>query len=388
MEVTPEHPILSCRSITSRAKGSNHRIVGFTPLVWKSPREMVEKKMQKDGDYLVIPRFEGNIVTAELDLTQFVRTARGLHVMQTKGSKLKLELNQELAWLLGLYVAEGFKVADEGFRLALNQNEKDIVRRVQKVTKELGYSMSIIKSKISRGITLRVYATTLARGLAEWFGQGAAKKNIPDFILFHKNLQLVRAFVEGYAEGDGHRTKSGYIETTTTSKVLVAQLQLLLARLGYIGHAYTLDVDESQIRGRRIAARTAYRLRWRESPTKSKRQANQHVFKNYILTPVDIVEDVEYSGEVFNLETEDNTYLVSNAVVHNCWHKQGQPDARPKEELAELAKRDPILFEEERLRLSAAQKQKISDTIHTEILEAIESARREPFPKFVTQPQR
>jgi hypothetical protein len=170
--------------------------------------------------------------------------------------------------------------------------------------------------------------------------------------------------------------------------VLVAQLQLLLARLGYIGHAYTLDVDESQIRGRRIAARTAYRLRWRESPTKSKRQANQHVFKNYILTPVDIVEDVEYSGEVFNLETEDNTYLVSNAVVHNCWHKQGQPDARPKEELAELAKRDPILFEEERLRLSAAQKQKISDTIHTEILEAIESARREPFPKFVTQPQR
>jgi TPP-dependent pyruvate/acetoin dehydrogenase alpha subunit len=382
MEITPEHPILCCRSITSRTKGTNHKIIGFTPLAWRSPRDMVAKKMQKDGDYLVIPRFGGNISTAELDLTQFVRTAKGLHVMQAKGSRLKLRLNQELAWLLGLYAAEGFKVGEEGFKLALNQDEKAILRRVKKITKELGYSMSINESKISRGVTLRVYATNFARALAEWFGQGARKKKIPDFILFHENLRLVRAFIDGYAEGDGHRTENGYTETTTTSRVLLAQLQLLLARMGYIGHAYTLDVNESQIRGQRIKPRTAYRLRWRETPTKSKRQANQHVFESYILTPVDRVEEVRYSGEVFNLETEDNTYLVSNAVVHNCWHKQGQPDSRTKDELAELAKRDPLPYEEKRLEVSKEQRDRFEKEIKAEIQASVDAARKSPFPQY------
>jgi intein/homing endonuclease len=242
--------------------------------------------------------------------------------------------------------------------------------------------MSINNSKISRGVILRIYARNLARGLAEWFGQGARKKRIPDFIIFHKNLQLVRAFIDGYAEGDGHRTKNGYIETTTTSDVLLAQVQLLLARLGYIGHAYKLDVGESQIRGRWIDPRTAYRLRWRESPTKSKRQANQYIFENYILTPVSRVEEVEYSGEVFNLETEDNTYLVSNAVVHNCWHKQGQPDSRTKEEISELAKRDPLPYEEQRLKVSTAQRETFEKEIKGEIQASVDAARKAPFPKY------
>ena len=38
----------------------------------------------------------------------------------------------------------------------------------------------------------------------------------------------------------------------------------------------------------------------------------------FIVVPIRSVEPVEYAGKVHNLETGDNTYLVSNAVVHNC----------------------------------------------------------------------
>jgi hypothetical protein len=123
-------------------------------------------------------------------------------------------------------------------------------------------------------------------------------------------------------------------------------------------------------------------LRWRETPTKSKRQANQHVFENYILTPVDRVEEIQYSGKVFNLETEDNTYLVSNAVVHNCWHKQGQPDSRTKEEIAELAKRDPLPYEEQRLKVSKEQRAHLEKEIKAEIQTSVDAARKAPFPKY------
>src|SRR5207249_11172930 len=38
----------------------------------------------------------------------------------------------------------------------------------------------------------------------------------------------------------------------------------------------------------------------------------------FIAVPIRKIEHVDYSGAVNNLETGDNTYLVSNAVVHNC----------------------------------------------------------------------
>jgi len=35
---------------------------------------------------------------------------------------------------------------------------------------------------------------------------------------------------------------------------------------------------------------------------------------------IDVIEVEEYDGLVFNLETEDGEYVVSNVVVHNCPH--------------------------------------------------------------------
>ena len=39
---------------------------------------------------------------------------------------------------------------------------------------------------------------------------------------------------------------------------------------------------------------------------------------NYFLRPIRSIDAIPYEGIVKNIETEDNTYLVSNAIVHNC----------------------------------------------------------------------
>ena len=50
------------------------------------------------------------------------------------------------------------------------------------------------------------------------------------------------------------------------------------------------------------------------------------MFDDYIITPVKNITKEEYNGNVYNLETEDQTYLVSNAIVHNCARLQTFPD--------------------------------------------------------------
>ena len=41
---------------------------------------------------------------------------------------------------------------------------------------------------------------------------------------------------------------------------------------------------------------------------------------DYIFAPVRHVSRRPYHGVVYNLETSDNTYLMSNAITHNCTH--------------------------------------------------------------------
>ncbi|MDV3278473.1 MAG: thiamine pyrophosphate-dependent enzyme [Nitrososphaerales archaeon] len=380
-EVTPEHPVLTCRSVTSRKIGSNHKLVGFGSFEWKRPMSLVPKKMQKDGDYLVLPRVAGTIEVSELDLSSWA-APRGLNVMKTKGYPVKLILTPKLAWFLGLYVAEGSSAGSAGFSLSLNRNETEIVSEVQEIARtELRRSTTLTRS--SSAIQVRVNSPVISRALAAWCGKGALNKQIPDFILYNKNLDLTKSFIDGYAAGDGHQTRNGYTETTTISCLLALQMQLLLARLGYMGHIYTMEPSEkSQVQGRKVNMKLGYRVRWRTTPTKSKRQANQHVFAEYILTPVTAISTKSYAGTVHNIETADNTYTVSNAVVHNCWHKQGQPDARSKEEIAEQAKRDPLLYEERRLSIKQEEKDKLATRINEEIQNAISAARKAPFPQY------
>lgn len=93
-------------------------------------------------------------------------------------------------------------------------------------------------------------------------------------------------------------------------------------------------------------------------------------------------------GEVM-LATQDGAEAVRkeggpHMIVFNtqrlCWHKQGQRDIRSKEELAELAKDDPILRVESELHADdeSFEPEKIGYQISLEIDEAIKRALGEP----------
>jgi hypothetical protein len=106
---------------------------------------------------------------------------------------------------------------------------------------------------------------------------------------------------------------------STVSRILVMQLQLAYARLGlFASISPRRKIDEAGlIEGRKVKLHKSFQI----TVTKKfvyKNAIRVRIFDNYILTPINKVSTTQYIGDVWNIETVDNTYLVSNAVVHNC----------------------------------------------------------------------
>jgi TPP-dependent pyruvate/acetoin dehydrogenase alpha subunit len=74
-------------------------------------------------------------------------------------------------------------------------------------------------------------------------------------------------------------------------------------------------------------------------------------------------------------------YLLEFHTTRLCWHKQGQSDARSKEELAELAKRDPLTYEEKRLGITTKERESLESSVSRVVNDAIEYALKEPYPE-------
>ena len=308
IELTPEHPVLVCSGFHPKSK----RAASLTEPYWKRAEDVKPKKRLRDGDYLLIPKVEGFIDISELDLSTFT-TDHGLNVARAKKVPVQIPLNGETAWLLGMYVAEGCCTPKEVV-FCLGKHEEEIGEKIQRIARKLGYSPYVTELRTARqvGIPSRM----LSRAFSEWCGRGAGNKRIPEFILYHKDEKILRAFLSGEIEGDGYFNKSKRLfEVITVSKVLALQLQLLSLRLGLLASIQEKHLGQGEIEGRRVNQKTQYCIHIYKPQHYIVRA---RVFKDYYLAPVRSVEFFHYKGDVMNIETSDGTYLVSNAVVHNC----------------------------------------------------------------------
>jgi uncharacterized protein (TIGR00375 family) len=316
IEVTPEHPVLV---ITSQTK--DFVIEKFSDLYWKEAKDIIPKYGHKDGDYLIVPRINGAVSIKKLDLSSFT-TEHGVKIAKGKNLPLSLPLNRDTAWLLGFYVAEGSCPSGKdkngfdigGVVFSLGRYERKLQIHVCKIIKSLGYSFCVEKKK--HAIDIVVPSMILNRAFSTWCGKGALHKKVPDFILLHKDLSLVKAFLDGYIAGDGCIYK-GAAWAESVSKLLALQLQILCARLGKFLHINAKPPRKEKFQGRKVNRHESYVMYYNINDS----QFQIKIFDNFIITPIRKVNVTFYRGKVYNLETDDNTYLVSNAIVHNCGKK-------------------------------------------------------------------
>jgi hypothetical protein len=316
---TPEHPILvtSSHSAFQKRRGRFRNEILFSKTTWVAAKDVIPKTSKKDGNYVIVPIIKGTFERHEVSLFPFIKKRISRH----KGFREFFPVNQDTAWLLGLFTAEG-SVTKE-VRFSLNKNEEEIRANITTIAKQLGYSTYVQYVADASSMLVSIPSRVLARALDNWCGHRAPNKKIPDFILFHSDERILRAFLQGYEIGDSYdninklRGNKIYRTCVTTSRILAQQLQLAYVRLGIWAGIYVRNSDtEEFIMGRKCSLHTKYAVSFPLDPN-AKRQKVRFL-EDKVLCPIRNITKMTYDGKVHNIGTTDGTYLVSNAVVHNC----------------------------------------------------------------------
>jgi len=289
---------------------------------WKRAEEV------RPGGWLVIPR----VIETEVFTLTF-RLGGGGRGRRETTRQVEQVLDEGLAWLLGLYVAEGH--VSPGGRMTLSLNAKEIRLAERAITefRRLGVSAAMSRSPSTlAGNSMRVVAdcVDLARVVDGWCGHGAANKRVPPAITYASE-SIIRSFLEGLVDGDGclrkdPRTGRLYYSISTVSRQLAADVLTLLHKIGVHGSmANPSPARASEIRGRMIHGQPAYVVQWAKRSWDGEVDAAGRVpygaarfIDGRVYLPVTgVSRESVVDVPVFNIHTEDETYGVP-FTVHNC----------------------------------------------------------------------
>jgi len=315
------------KSIKNKTWGTGKKIFGEP--VWVAAKDIGRFHM------MVIPKLKGRFDITELPLTGFIKKVvdrTGRNQGMAHNARIKtLPLNTETAWMMGVYVAEGSAGSyDKNFKFSLGRDKDEAVRdRLVELFRNLGYSPGVVETDCDSRISVIIPSSILMRAFKQWFGRGAHNKKIPDWILLHNDEEIIRSFLWGYLAGDGcvYNNKSDSISFDTVSEKLALQVQIMIARFaGMVTFQKKLQ-PERAIRGQKLCPSWIFKMQSRnrrvlEFLGVTSRSNDRRVFAHDMggcwLVRVRNVKAVPYEGMVYNVETEDHSYLVGNSVVHNC----------------------------------------------------------------------
>ncbi|HKW05907.1 MAG TPA: LAGLIDADG family homing endonuclease, partial [Nitrososphaerales archaeon] len=317
--ITPEHPVFATFGHASirRLKRTSHNEIVFSQANWVRAKSLIPKKSNTDGNYVIVPIINGSFDRNEVSLLSFIKKRKPRH----KGYRESYPLDEDSAWLIGFFVAEGSVTRE--VRFSLSKFEEDIRDNVERIAKRLGYSARTQYLENENSILVSISSRVLARALDSWCGHRAFNKMIPDFILMHSDNKILKAFLKGYEAGDSYqnvnksRGNKSYRICSTVSLTLAEQLQLAYIRLGIWASVFLVkSAGKESIMGRECSVHARYVVSYPLKPNQ-KRQKVKFDGEG-VFCPVREIKKIPYEGKVYNLETKDNSYLISNAIVHNC----------------------------------------------------------------------
>ena len=139
---------------------------------------------------------------------------------------VEIPVTTDVAWLLGIYVAEGYRRRGQA---VVTNTDGVILDRIEAAFARLSVPTYRSQGKRITGMSV------LFSELLDWMGCGgkAAEKRVPDAV-FGWPRHLIESFLEGFIDGDGSRRKERN-SMWTTSSGLVSDLLLLLSRIRRAG---------------------------------------------------------------------------------------------------------------------------------------------------------
>ena len=238
------------------------------------------------------------------------------------GLPLKLEFGVEIAELFGYYCAEGSIVSDRNRPNSFNINfsfSKKENHLADRVIQLLKICFGVEGRLVHRDTTLSVSISkaSLALLIKTLAGERSTKKHVPE-MLFDAPREVVKAFLDAYIEGDGHRLSNGKVNATTVSRELAYGVIWLALKCGYFPSIYDAEISETGVIQGRVVRRAPhqYTVVWYETDEVKQKIAET---KDFYLVPLRGIKSEPFSGDVFNMEVEgEHNYLANFFLVSNC----------------------------------------------------------------------
>jgi len=148
--------------------------------------------------------------------------------------KIPEELNEDLAFLLGLYMADGCTSYGRVI-FSISKEDKDLEKLVEKLMLKV-FGLKVSEKREDEGYTDLVFCSKDLTRLLERLGarKESSKTAFVPQIIFQARREIVAAFLRGIFEGDGDVHSDGYPRLYSVSKRLIQEVQQLLLSLGII----------------------------------------------------------------------------------------------------------------------------------------------------------
>lgn len=245
-----------------------------------------------------------------------------------------VRLTSELAELLGWWTAEG-SIGAKGKQITFNLNyeEKEEAQRIRFLIKKIFEKESQERERKERGVRNIIVNNKIIGDLfLNLCGHKAPNKKVPEEVM-NGEEEIKKSFLKGYFAGDGCLKKYS-AEFTTVSNILATGTRRLLESLGIPATISTYTSKENHyIEGRRIVNTLPTNIiritgvglnKFSEIIIGRERDVKKRsVFKSnhgrLCLYKVIDKETFIDSSDVYNVEVQDdNTYVTSAGIVHNC----------------------------------------------------------------------
>lgn len=223
-----------------------------------------------------------------------------------------LDISDELLWLLGRYVADGYyNNVSEKIVLSIGAKKIDYFESQVTLPHSTFRERNCYKAIFNKNSPLFKLVTT------GFLGFGSGEKYINPKILSAEKEQL-KCFLDGYMSGDGcFYAKASNYDATTISKNLAQSIVLAVQKVYGVGcYIYFKKMKESAIiEGRVVNQHDAYVVRWKDHCTRH----SWYCDGDFIWYPIKGIENTGKVEDVYNITVEGNhTYTANNACVFNC----------------------------------------------------------------------
>ena len=277
--------------------------------------EWVQAKDCKVGDYVVVPRLPDNGVQ-EIQLKKYHRRTEW-------NTTCSIPLSEGIAWLIGLYVADGYSQHNREIHISLNKHEIDKAKKAE----------VIIARELKRKVRVTHHDNTIElvfsfQALAEWLNQNvgkhAAAKYVPS-IMYGASNNIALAFLKGWLDGDGcYLTNSNNRDRAvgiTISKSLAYGLFMLFAKVGIPCYLSQASKPQKGL-GKRWQLEVSGDYANLLGVPRRERQKTRKTVKvsdNFVFYPIRKLEKRFFKGKLYDATTLSHSLCVPFVVHNSDW---------------------------------------------------------------------